>query len=210
MERGDAPEMAIHLDSPMAVDATEIYRRHAEECGLEGIELERGGRSIFGTGVYLHRSREDSMRLNALTGPRVILSSSGMLAGGRVLHHLRRLLPEPQNVVVLAGFQAIGTRGRALKEGARYLRMHGQDVPVRAEIADVPGLSAHADCDELVRWLSALTAPPKHTFVVHGEPPAAGALARRLLSQLGFACTVPAHLDRFDWKQEDGPAGQQG
>jgi metallo-beta-lactamase family protein len=198
MERGEAPAMAIHVDSPMAVDATAIYRRHAEECGLEGIDLERGGRPFFGTGVYLHPTRDDSMRLNDLQGPRVILSSSGMLAGGRVLHHLRRLLPEPGNMVVLAGFQAEGTRGRALLHGARYLRIHGRDVPVRAEVIDVPGLSGHADRDELLRWLKGLP-PPQRTFIVHGEPPSARALAQRLEQELHFPCTVPRHLERFEW-----------
>ncbi len=199
MERGEAPELAIHVDSPMAIDATSIYRRHAEECGLETIDFERGGRPVFGHGVYLHCTREDSLRLNGLSGPRVILSSSGMLAGGRVLHHLRRLLPEPRHVVVLAGYQAEGTRGRRLQNGARFLRMHGQDVPVRAEVAMVPGLSGHADRDELVRWLSGMAEPPRRTFVVHGEPRAAEALKQRLESELRFSCTVPVHLDRFEW-----------
>jgi metallo-beta-lactamase family protein len=198
MERGEAPEMAIHLDSPMAVDATAIYRKFAEESGLEQVDFERGGRSLLGHGVYLHTTRDESLRLNQLPGPRVILSSSGMLAGGRVLHHLRRLLPEPQNQVVLVGFQAAGTRGRALKEGARYLRIHGQDVPVRAEIVDVPGLSGHADQQELLRWLRGLKVAPTRTFVVHGEPEAARELAKRIEQELGFRCTVPRHLDRFD------------
>jgi len=199
MESGAAPEMAIHLDSPMAIDATEIYRERAEESGLEGIEFHRGGRTLFGREVYLHRSREDSMRLNDLAGPRVIVSSSGMLTGGRVLHHLRRLLPEPENVIVLAGFQAEGTRGRALRDGARHLRVHGGDVKVRAEVAEVSGLSAHADADELLRWTSGLAAAPRQTFVVHGEAAASAALAQRLSRERGFACTVPRHLDRVEW-----------
>jgi metallo-beta-lactamase family protein len=204
MERGEAPAMAIHVDSPMAVDATAIYRRYAEECGLEGIDLESGGRPFFANGVYLHPKREDSMRLNELRGPRVILSSSGMLAGGRVLHHLRRLLPEPENVIVLAGYQAEGTRGRSLQRGARFLRIHGQDVAVRAEVVEVPGLSAHADRDELVRWLKELP-PPGRTFVVHGEPEAATAFARSLEQKLHFSCTVPRHQDCYEWNGAAGP-----
>jgi metallo-beta-lactamase family protein len=198
MDRGLAPSMAIHLDSPMAIEATEIYRRHAEEAGLEKVALRDGARLLYAREVYLHDSHEESMRLNKLAGPRVILSSSGMLAGGRVLHHLRRLLPEPQNVVVLVGYQAEGTRGRTLLQGAKFLRMHGQDVPVRAEIAEVPGLSGHADQDELVRWLRGLPAPPKRTFVVHGEPVASATLAQRLEKELSFRCTIPGHLDRFE------------
>jgi metallo-beta-lactamase family protein len=204
MERGDAPEMAIHLDSPMAVDATGIYLRHPEESGLERLDLEAGDRTIFGHGVYLHRSREESIRLNALEGPRVIVSSSGMLTGGRVLHHLRRLLPEPRHVIVLAGFQPAGTRGRSLLEGARHLRMHGQDVPVRALVEQVPGLSAHADQSELLRWLRGMPAPPRRTVVVHGEPEASAAFAAKLRDELGHDCRVPAHLERVDL---DGTGG---
>jgi metallo-beta-lactamase family protein len=197
MESGAAPEMAIHLDSPMASDATEVYRRFPEEPGLEAIALEKPGRPRFGHGVYVHSSREESMRLNALDGPRVILSSSGMLAGGRVLHHLRRLLPEPKNFVVLAGFQAEGTRGRFLLNGAKTLRMHGQVIPVLATVTEIPGLSGHADAGELVRWLTGAP-PPRRTFVVHGEPEAAKALAGRLESELHFPCVVPVHQQCFD------------
>jgi len=197
MEGGEAPEMAIHLDSPMASEATEVYRRFPEERGLEAIALEKPGRPIFGRGVYIHSSREESLRLNALDGPRVILSSSGMLAGGRVLHHLRRLLPEPRNFVVLAGFQAEGTRGRHLLNGAKTLRMHGQDVPVAATVTEIPGLSGHADAGELLRWLTGAP-PPRRTFVVHGEPLSAQALAGRLESELRFACVVPAHRQSFE------------
>jgi metallo-beta-lactamase family protein len=197
MESGEGPEMAIHLDSPMACDATEVYRRHPEEPGLEQVVADRAGRSVFGRGVYIHSTREESMRLNGLDGPRVILSSSGMLTGGRVLHHLRRLLPEPRNFVVLAGFQAEGTRGRQLLNGAKTLRMHGQVIPVCATVAEIPGLSGHADSDELVRWL-ADAPPPRRTFVVHGEPAAARALAGRLETQLRFPCTVPDHRQCFE------------
>lgn len=199
MEAGEAPELAIHLDSPMAVDATAIYRRYPEEAGLESVLLQRANGPLFGHGVYLHSSREESMRLNDLAGPRIILSSSGMLAGGRVLHHLRRLLPEPQHVVVLAGFQAIGTRGRALKDGARYLRMHGGDVPVRCQVAEVPGMSGHADAGELLRWLRDLPAPPARTCVVHGEPEAAATFAARLGRELGHTATVAGDLERIEW-----------
>jgi metallo-beta-lactamase family protein len=138
------------------------------------------------------------MRLNQLKGPRVILASSGMLAGGRVLHHLRRLLPEPENFIVLAGYQADGTRGRALKEGATKLKFHGEEVPVRATIAEIPGLSGHADADELLRWLGGATPPPKRTFIVHGEPAASAALAQRLTRELAFSCTVPVHQECFE------------
>lgn len=199
MDAGEAPELALHVDSPMAVDATAIYRRYPEEHGLETIALEHGSGPLFGRGVYLHSTREDSMRLNELVGPRIILSSSGMLAGGRVLHHLRRLLPEPQHMVVLAGFQAAGTRGRTLRDGARFLRMHGQDVAVRAQVAEIPGMSGHADADELVRWLRGMPVPPQRTYVVHGEPAAATAFAQRVQDELKFPAQVAGHLERVEW-----------
>jgi metallo-beta-lactamase family protein len=199
MDAGEAPEIAIHVDSPMAVDATAIYRRYPEEHGLEEVALQGPRGPIFGRGVYLHATHEDSLKLNALKGPRVILSSSGMLAGGRVLHHLRRLLPGPENILVLAGYQAAGTRGRALKEGAKFVHMHGQDVPVRARLAEIPGMSGHADADELIRWLRGLPTPPQHVYVVHGEPPAAAALAQRLTHELRFPASVAAHEEKVTW-----------
>lgn len=190
MERRPKLSMAVHLDSPMAVDTTSIYARYPEERGLEAVDLRSGASVVYGREVYLHRSREDSLRLNRLVGPRVIVSSSGMLTGGRVLHHLRRLLPDPRNRVVLAGYQAPGTRGWRLQEGETSLRIHGQVVPVRARLARISGLSAHADADQLVGWARALP-PPARTFVVHGEPAAAATLARRLEQELGFDCELP-------------------
>ncbi len=199
MKRGEAPEMAIHLDSPMAIEATEIYRRYAEEDGLEAVAFSAASGPLFGRGVYLHATRDESLRLNHLAGPRVILSSSGMLAGGRVLHHLRRLLIDPAHAIVLSGYQADGTRGRALQNGARTLRMHGQDLPVLARVEQVPGMSGHADSDELVRWLRGMPAPPQQTYVVHGEPDAARAFAARLNDELAFPAHVAAHLEEVAW-----------
>ena len=190
MERHRELSMPIHLDSPMAVNTTKIYERYPEESGIEKLDLRPGSARIYGHNVYLHRTRDDSMRLNELGGPRVIISSSGMMTGGRVLHHLKRLLPDARNRVVLAGYQAPGTRGWRLARGERHIRIHGQDVPARAQLASISGLSAHADRDQLVRWVRELP-PPKKTFVVHGEPDAARALAGRLERELGFTCETP-------------------
>jgi len=189
--------LPIHLDSPMAVNTTRIYERYPEESGLEQLDLRPGSARIYGPNVYLHKTRDDSMRLNDLTGPRVIVSSSGMLTGGRVLHHLRRLLPEARNRIVLAGYQAPGTRGWRLQQGEQRLRMHGRYVPVRAGLASISGLSAHADSDQLLRWVRDL-APPRVTFVVHGDEDAAAALARRLSNERGFACEIPGLGDGFE------------
>jgi metallo-beta-lactamase family protein len=182
----------IHLDSPMAADATKIYRRFPEESGLENVDLRAGTSPVFGRQVYLHRSADESKRLNGLGGPRVIVASSGMMTGGRILHHLKQCLPHENDIVVLGGFQAPGTRGRALQDGDPTLRIHGQDIPVLAEIEQLSGLSAHADADELLRWLKDLPAPAR-TFVVHGEDDARAAFSKRLENELGHRCHSPAH-----------------
>ena len=189
--------LPIHLDSPMAVNTTRIYQRYPEEHGLEEVKLSEGSNVLYGSDVYLHKTRDDSMRLNSLEGPRIIISSSGMMTGGRVLHHLRRLVTDERNLVVLAGYQAHGTRGRRLQEGEDTIRVHGRDYPVRARVASISGLSAHADCDQLLRWVHDLPAPTK-TFVNHGEPDAARALAQRLSQEYGFDCAIPDQGDSYD------------
>jgi metallo-beta-lactamase family protein len=148
--------------------------------------------------VKFHRTVEQSKALNELSGPRIIISASGMLTAGRVLHHLRRLLPEQRNLVLLVGYQAAGTRGRALLEGARALKVHGREVPVRARFQSLQGLSAHADADELLRWLGSLEKPPRRIFVTHGEPEASQALAHRIEDELPARCVVPRLHDDFD------------
>lgn len=186
----------IHLDSPMAINATKIYRRYPEESGLENVDLRSGSSPVFGAQVYTHRTADESRRLNGLQGPRVIIASSGMMTGGRVLHHLKRCLPNRDDVVVLGGYQAPGTRGRRLQDREPTVRIHGRDIDVRCEVEQLSGLSAHADSDELMRWVKDLPAPAK-TFVVHGDDDARRALSRRLESELGHSCISPDHGDSF-------------
>ncbi len=198
MNDGRLPEVPIHIDSPMAVNATRIYSRHLEDGSLDD-ELPEDGRSrLFPRNVQFHRTVDESKELNKLPGPRIIISASGMLTAGRVIHHLRRLLPDKQNLILLVGYQAAGTRGRALLEGAKVLRMHGKDVPVHAQFRSAHGLSAHADRDEIIRWLGSSKARPKTVFVTHGEPNASKALARRIEEEIGARCFVPQLQDRFD------------
>jgi metallo-beta-lactamase family protein len=198
MQSGKIPEVPVHIDSPMAVDATRIYGRHLRDENLDPDVLEEGRSPLFPSFVRFHRSVQESRKLNELPGPRIIISASGMLTAGRVLHHLARLLPERRNLVVLSGYQAAGTRGRALMEGARHLRIHGEEVPVKAEFMPLSGMSAHADSDELVRWVGAAENKPKAVFVTHGEPEASAALAKRLEGELGLRTIVPAMRDSFD------------
>lgn len=184
--RGRIPALPVHLDSPMAIEVNEIYARHAEE-------LDPGARLPGGKRVQLARTPEESKRLNGITGPAIIVSASGMATGGRILHHLSLRLPDPRTTVLLVGFQAAGTRGRSLQDGAREVRMLGHDVPVRARIESIDALSAHADREETLRWLGGFTRPPGETYLVHGEPAAAAGLAEAIKARLRW--TVRAVAD---------------
>jgi len=187
----------IHLDSPMAIDATRIYSSYPDafNVSLDGI----GGRSLlYNKWVHLHRSQQESKALNSFKGPGVILSSSGMLSGGRILHHCRIRLPHAENTLLITGHQGAGTLGRALLDGARFVRIHKGDVPVLAEVAELRGLSGHADARELLRWLSAVETPPQRVFLTHGEEDAALALGARIAKERGFATHVPGHGESME------------
>jgi metallo-beta-lactamase family protein len=187
----------IHVDSPMAIDATRIYASYpdAHRVSLNGI----GGRSLLhGKWVHLHRTRAESQALNDMKGPAVIISSSGMLSGGRILHHCRVRLPKQQNTLLITGYQAAGTLGRALLDGATSVRIHKGQVPVLAEIRDLKGLSGHADAGEMLRWLSGVKGRPQAVFVTHGEREAAEALAARVMRERGFTARVPAMGEAFE------------
>jgi len=183
MEKGRLPLLPIHLDSPMAVEATRIYARHPGEQESRG--------ELTARNLICHRTVEESKALNGFEGPGIIISSSGMLAGGRILHHLKRLLPDPRHTIALVGYQAAGTRGRAMQEGEKTIRIHGEDVPVRARVEDLCGFSGHADAGEMLRWLSLATRPPGTVFLTHGEPAAASALAERLRSERRLTVRIP-------------------
>jgi metallo-beta-lactamase family protein len=143
------------------------------------------------------RSTEESKALTVNPMPKIIISASGMATGGRVLHHLKRYAPERKNTILFAGFQAPGTRGATMLEGAQSVRIHGEDIPVRAEIQNLPMLSAHADADEIMRWYRGFARAPQITFVTHGEPGPAENLSRRLERDLNWRCKVPKHLEEF-------------
>lgn len=187
-DRGEIPRVPVYLNSPMALEATEIARRHPEEERLTPEEADR----IAALAVPV-RSVEESIALNARTGPMIIVSASGMLSGGRVLHHVARFGPDPRNAIVLTGYQAGGTRGADLAAGARALRIFGRDVAIAAEVVQIDSLSAHADADEIMGWLRTAERPPLITYVTHGEPAAADALRRRIRHELGWDARVPEH-----------------
>ncbi|MFA5138470.1 MAG: MBL fold metallo-hydrolase [Elusimicrobiota bacterium] len=192
---GRLPEVPVFVDSPMATDAVEIYRRFAHEHNI-GADVLEG--SIRLRQTRLVRSSEESKGLNRMDGPAIILSASGMATGGRILHHLKNRLPDANNLVLLAGYQAEGTRGRSLQEGAAVVKIHGEEVPVRARVATVNGISAHGDSNELLRWLSTCPRPPKRLFLAHGEASQLKALADKVKRELGWACHIPSHLERIE------------
>jgi metallo-beta-lactamase family protein len=191
------PRLPSYLDSPMAINATEVYRAHPEDFDADMRSLLASGHSPLAWGdFHVARTTTESKAINAVPGPVLIVSASGMATGGRVLHHLRRRLPDPRSTVLLVGYQAVGTRGRKLEDGARWVRIFGADVPVRAHVETVPRLSAHADADGLLRWLRTAIRPPRRLFVVHGEPEPAAALAGRVRRELGWNVSVPAYRER--------------
>lgn len=185
----------IYIDSPMAVDATRIYARHGEAL-KDALTLASGG-SVLNK-VKLVKRRDESEALNKVRGPAVIISSSGMLSGGRILHHCRVRLPHAENTLLITGYQAAGTLGRRLIEKATTARIHKTEIPVLAEVTSLKGLSGHADANELMRWMSGIKTAPRTVFVTHGEEDAALALAARINAERGFKTSVPNHAERIE------------
>lgn len=179
------PVLPVYIDSPMAQAATKIYHRFEDEYDTETIRLVRDGKNPLVTGdLRFCRTVEESKRLNNLSGTRIIIAASGMINGGRVLHHAMRLFPDPRAIVLLVSYQAEGTRGAFLQQGAKEIRMFGTMIPVRASIASISGFSAHADQSELLRWLRSCSGKPKQARVVHGEEDSAESFARLLRKDL--------------------------
>lgn len=193
----EIPALPVVVDSPMACDATPLYLLHREEHDEEMVrQIEEGRRPLEPSFLEFARGRGESIALNQRRGPLILISASGMATGGRVLHHLAQRLPDPRTTVLFVGYQAQGSRGRKLLEGASEIRIHGREVPVRAEITSLSGFSAHADAAEVDRWLAS-TPPPKTTFCVHGEPAALEA-ARARFAARGWNAQVPGYLSQVE------------
>ena len=190
---GRIPRVPTYVNSPMAVDATELFCRYTGEHRLT-VEQCRG----MCEDVTFVRTVDESKQLTPRGGPMIVLSASGMLSGGRVLHHLEHVAPDPRSTILLVGYQAAGTRGEALLAGARRVKAFGSYVPVRADIVRIDSLSAHADADELTAWLGSSELAPSSTHIVHGEPAAADAFRRTLRDDLGWDTRVAAHGDNVD------------
>jgi len=192
------PRLPVYVDSPMAISVTELYLRHHEDHDLTYTAEEKNGNPLDAHTVHYMRTVDDSKKINDVKTPAIVISASGMATGGRVLHHLARLAPDRKNAILLAGFQAQGTRGRALEDGAKTVRIHGMDVPVAAEVINLRQFSAHAGKSELLRWLSGIPAPPRHTYLTHGEPEAAAALKSTIEANYKWRVTLPQYLQTVD------------
>jgi len=192
-DRGEIPPIPVYLNSPMAINATEIYQRHPGEHRLSPTEF----RSMYDLAKMV-RSVDESKLLNLRGGPMIIISASGMLTGGRVLHHIVAYGSDPRNAIIVTGFQAGGTRGAALLRGEETLRIFGRDVPITAEVVEIGSLSAHADSDEVIEWMRGAPVAPRMTYLTHGEPQSSDALRLRVKHELGWNARVPEYLERID------------
>jgi metallo-beta-lactamase family protein len=192
------PILPVYLDSPMANDALGFYANRTRELDPE---FSKNGGKLAGFATRRFTavtSTQQSKDVTLSRKPAIVISSSGMATGGRVLHYLRATLPDPRNTILFVGYQAAGTRGRQLVEGIKQIKMHGRLIDVHARVERLDSMSAHADAAEIVRWLTGFTSPPRITYLVHGEPPAQAALATRITTELGWKPHSPAHEEKVD------------
>jgi metallo-beta-lactamase family protein len=187
------PNVPVFLNSPMAEDATEVFCNYQEEHRLTPEETLGACGSVH----YVH-SLEESKAINKIQGSMILIASSGMLSGGRILHHLRVFGSDSRNTILLTGFQAAGTRGDSLLRGARHLKIHGQMIPIKAEVVTMESFSAHADQNEILKWLEYFKEPPKTTFLVHGEPEASASLKLVIEKRLGWKCHLPQLMEKVN------------
>jgi metallo-beta-lactamase family protein len=190
---GRIPDVPVYLNSPMAASAMGVYWKHRGDLRLDDAECD-----AVRNAAHVVESPGESERLNSRREPMIIVAASGMATGGRVVHHLKAFAPNARNTIVLAGYQAGGTRGASLAAGAATVRIHGQDIPVRAEVVQLDDLSAHADGTEIVQWLRGFAKAPVRTFITHGEPAAADAMRLRIERSLHWPCEVPYYLQAVD------------
>lgn len=190
---GRLPDVPVYLDSPMAINVSNLLRTYRHDHRLSPEVYE----AMCDMAHYTQDS-EQSKDISTSAAPKIVISASGMATGGRILHHLKAFAPDPRNTIMLTGYQAPGTRGRSIVDGAKEVRIFGDWVPINAEVANLKMLSAHADADELIKWARGFTSPPRKVFVVHGEPEAADTLRTHLDRQLGWQATVPMMNQRFE------------
>jgi metallo-beta-lactamase family protein len=196
-DAGEIPTIPVYIDSPMGIEATEIYSRHTEEHDFEMAQLSNHERNpLRSRHMIVAKTPEQSKAINSMKGPLIIISASGMATGGRVLHHLKHRLPHDDTTVLLVGYQAEGTRGRSLQDGAKEIKMLGEVIPVRATVKVLDGFSAHADQSEILRWLGTFKHAPKTTYIVHGEAAGANALADKMRERLKWNVEIAKYQQK--------------
>jgi metallo-beta-lactamase family protein len=199
IESGQIPRIPVFCDSPMAIKAVEIFLKHDEEYSEETREMIRKyGSPLTWPGFIFASTPEESKKINANSVPAVIISSSGMATGGRILHHLAQRLPDPRNLVLFIGFQAPGTRGFVIKSGTEEIKIFGDYVPIRAQVAALEQFSDHADPPELLDWLRTFRNRPETTYLVHGEPVASQELRQTMSNELGWTVEIASYLEKIE------------
>ncbi len=198
-EEGKIPSYPIFVDSPMAIEALNIFKDHIKDFDLYARMQKMQGKKIFQPkDLYICRSREESMSINKHRSGVIIISASGMVTGGRILHHMAQRLPDPKNTVLLMGYQAEGTRGRTIQEKKETVKIHGKQVPINAQIEMIDGFSGHADYNEMLAWLMPFNKAPKQVFMVHGETKASQSMAEKIKKTYGWNVTIPQFGDSFE------------
>ena len=201
METGKIPRVPVYCDSPMAIKAVDIFMKHSEEYSQQAADLIRKyGSPIEWPGFTFAQTAEQSKKINESHDPSIIVSSSGMVTGGRILHHLAQRLPDPNNLVIFIGFQAPGTRGATIKNGAPEVKIFGDFIPIRAQVAALEQFSDHADPPELLEWLRTFKNKPAATYLVHGEPAASSQLRDRMKKELRWHVQVAEYMERVEVK----------
>ena len=197
-EDKEIPSLPVYVDSPMAIDTTAVFENNKGCYGLVAKVLEIRGTSILKPQqLKFCRHRDESKALNEIKKNAIIISASGMATGGRILHHLRHRLPSRKDTILFIGHQAEGTRGRKILDGNPTVKIHGEDVPIKARVENISGFSAHADYNEILAWLMGFNRPPQKTFIVHGEPDASSSLAEKINTRLGWDVVIPQFQESF-------------
>jgi metallo-beta-lactamase family protein len=201
MESGQMPRLPIFCDSPMAIKAVQIFLKHTEEYSDDTRNLiQQHGSPLNWPGFTFASTPEESKKINQVASPSIIISSSGMVTGGRIMHHLAQRLPDPRNLILFIGFQAPGTRGFTIKSKAPEVKLFGDSVPIRAQVAALEQFSDHADPPELLEWLHTFRNQPGVTYLVHGEPDASGQLRDVMKKDLGWNVQVAQYLEKVEVK----------
>ena len=198
-EKGLIPELQIFIDSPMAIKTVDVFKHHLSDLSLASRVEHLIGKPLFRPkNLHVCKSREESIAINNIKTGAVIISASGMAVGGRILHHLVERLPDSRNTILFAGYQAEGTRGRSIQEGSPTIKIHGQEIPVRAKVASIDSASGHGDYNEILAWLMGFNKAPERVFIVHGEEQASESMARKIRDKFGWDVVVPKLFESFD------------